>query len=87
MRTLANAIIDLAAFLELSGDDIVDPDAAVNAMESLAFALKSATPEEVGAIRSAIRERLGSSSPERAEFLRSFAENVGLAEQTGGETP
>ena len=79
MRTLANAILDLAAFLELSGDDVIDPDAAVNAMESLAFSLKSATPEEVAAVRSAIREQVASApSPERAEFLRSFAENVGL---------
>ena len=79
MRTLANAIIDLAAFLELSGDDVVDPDAAVNALESLAFALNSATPEEVAAVRSAIRDQLTlSPSRERAEFLRSFAESVGL---------
>lgn len=79
MRSLANAILDLAAFLELSGDDVLDPDAAVNAMESLAFALKSATPEEIAAIHSSIREQLASSpSPERAKFLRSFVENVGL---------
>jgi hypothetical protein len=79
MRTLANAILDLAAFLELSGDDVIDPDAAVNALESLASALKSASPEEVAAIRSAIREQIASSaSPERAAFLRSFAENAGL---------
>ena len=79
LRNLANAILDLAAFLELSGDDVVDPDVAVKAMESLAFALKSATPDEVAAIRSAIREQVASSpSPERAAFLRTFSENVGL---------
>ena len=46
MRAVARALLETAAFLELSEDDVVDPDSAVKAMESIASALSKTTPEE-----------------------------------------
>ena len=50
MNSIAEALIDTAAFLELSGDDVVKPDAAVQALESIATSLADASPEEKKAL-------------------------------------
>ena len=44
-KQLARAIADVALFLEMSGDEIVDPDAAIGAMEQLAHNLQHASIE------------------------------------------
>jgi hypothetical protein len=49
MDTIARALVNAAAFLEFSPDDIVDPDSAVKAMEDIAFALRNANAEEIEA--------------------------------------
>jgi hypothetical protein len=41
---VAKALIDVAMFLEFSDDRIIDPDAAVSALEDLAANLQMATP-------------------------------------------
>ena len=67
MKTLAKALIQTAAFLELSGDDTVNPDDAVKALEDIAHTLQSASPEELAAVRDALREL---TAEERAGFAR-----------------
>jgi hypothetical protein len=88
MKTLAKVVVDLAGFLELSGDDVVDPDSAVMTLESMAAALASATPAEKKALRSAAAERAkGARGPARA-FFRSFMEAAGLEQpRTKTEKP
>ena len=51
MLHLARAVIYAAAFLELSEDDEVDPDAAVKALENMASCLHGASAEELAALR------------------------------------
>jgi len=70
MKTLAKAMIGAAAFLELSSDDSVNPDDAVRALEDIAATLRSASPDEVAAIRAACDELI---AEERASFARTDA--------------
>lgn len=51
MTNLCRALIWNACFLELSGDDTIDPDAAVKALEDMAAILQSATEPEKEAFK------------------------------------
>jgi len=85
MITLAKALIQAAAFIELSSDDTVNPDDAVRALEDIAATLQSASRDEVAAIRAAVQELI---AEERASFARAdalrfyehFLESVGLVD-------
>lgn len=78
-------IIDFAAFLELSGDDIIDPDAAVTQLENLASDLQELAEEDrrtfvqfVGEVAS-MRQAEGGSE-ELLNFLKSLPSNLGLTD-------
>ena len=76
----------MAAFLELSGDDTINPDAAVKALEQLSCDLSEASNGEIEYLKAVIREQIGklpavSRSPldqARAEFLLDFMEDLGV---------
>ena len=83
MKALCQAIIEAACFLELSGDDTLNPDAAVKALEDISAALLSATDQEKQAFISACQDealRLQSISGyvRTAEFVRSLPYATGL---------
>ncbi len=85
MDNIARALLNAAAFLEFSLDDIVDPDSAVKALEDIAFALQNASAEEIESIRRAAaaeREaRAGIPSYEGTlEFVDNSLQSVGLVE-------
>ena len=46
MKSLAETIVEDVAFLELCGDEVIDPDSAVQAMESISHILRNASEEE-----------------------------------------
>ena len=80
MKTLAKVVIDALAFLELSGEDVVDSDAAVAAMESLAADLRQCSPEERAALTAAVRaeyesQKAAGASSRVLDFYSSFMEN------------
>lgn len=76
---LADAVIWLFAFLELSDDHTVDPDAAVTAMENAtADLLKLTRAEREGLVRRAQQLSNAERRPEVAAFLRGFGEGSGL---------
>jgi predicted RNA-binding protein with EMAP domain len=88
MKALARAILNLSAFLELSSDDIVDPDSALQALEQLSNDLKQATPGELEYLKAAIRQEIVEIGDERTpeqqhriEFFLDFMENLGLNKQ------
>jgi hypothetical protein len=56
LRVLARALLETAAFIELSGEDVLELDAAVKTLESIADTLSKASPEERQALRSAAEE-------------------------------
>lgn len=78
---LMSAIVDAVLFLELSGNDIVDEDAAVGAMERMAAALRGLGPVEreqfVGYLRQRAIDGESCTPPER-ECIRTMADNLGL---------
>jgi hypothetical protein len=87
MKALARSVIEAALFLETSGDDVVDPDAAVRALEGIAHELASISDAERLALREVLDELIraeqsgpGGSAPhaDAIAFYRSFMENFGL---------
>jgi hypothetical protein len=79
------AFLHLAAFLELSGDETVDPDWAVEAMEHVGHYLQQLSDEQV----ERLREQTGRVSKygrkkkwgkEEISFFEEFLENFGIGE-------
>ena len=82
MKSLCQAIIWSACFLELS-EDAVDPDAAVKALEDIASALQSATDDEKRAFTAecaAEADRLQDQAvyAATADFIRNLPSAFGL---------
>jgi hypothetical protein len=89
MIALARSVIEAARFLELSSDDLIDPDAAVKILESIALELVRSDDAERTALREALDELIGEelagregcpSRQEVVDFYESFMENFGLEE-------
>jgi hypothetical protein len=88
MKSLAKAIVESAAFLELSGDEVIDPDSAVQAIESISHSLQSASDQEKRALLDYCRDqasKLGDArSPQeekRRDFYCGFGEALGLPDK------
>jgi hypothetical protein len=87
MKSLAKAVVEAAAFLELTGDDVVNPDSAVQALESVRDAPRGATGEEKQAILDYCRDQASLLKAARSEqeqrrrdFYSGFGEAIGLTE-------
>ena len=83
MNHLARAVVDALAFLELSPDAKVDPDAAADAMESIVAILRECTPEERQALEEAVlaesNRRNESEAPEEEiDFFENFFDDFGI---------
>jgi len=88
MKSLAKALVESAAFLELSGDELIDPYSAVQALESISHSLQDASDEEKCALIDYCREQdsrlsdtRGSQDERRRDFYRGFGEAFGLTEK------
>jgi hypothetical protein len=82
---LMRIIIDIAVFLELSGDDIIDPDAAITQLENLAANLQELTEEDLRTFVRFVAEVASTSQDEgeREEvvnFLKSLPSALGLTD-------
>ena len=80
---LMKSIVDFAAFLSLSGEDVVQPDAAVEQLEQLASTLKEMTHEDQQIFVHYINElaRLeGQAGKDKrlTSFLETLPENLGI---------
>ncbi len=78
----------MAAFIELSSDEVIDPDSAVNALEQLASDLNEASSGEIEYLKSAIRQEIVESGDERTfeqqdriQFFLNFMDSIGLSEE------
>jgi hypothetical protein len=85
MKALARALINAAAFLELSGEQALDPGAAVQALEEIAYTLSHCTAEEKAALVEVLAEMRAieiesGPRPEVLEFLDTFLVSFGLEE-------
>jgi len=82
---LMKSIIQCAAFLELSGDDIVNPDAAVRELETLSHELQMLSLTERQAFidftsHDAEDEVRRGQPQRRTEFIKSLPETLGLVD-------
>jgi hypothetical protein len=76
---LMRAVVEAAAFLELSADGVLDPDIALKELESMAYLLGQLSESEkrqLVAFTLAEADRV--SSDEYRDFLRQFPEAMGL---------
>lgn len=92
MKALARALINAAAFLELSGEDGPDADAVMQALEEIAFNLSYCTTEEKTAVAEVLAEMRASEQesgprPEVLEFLDTFLASFGLEEEPEEDGP
>lgn len=74
------AVVHMAAFLELSDDNAVDPDVAVKQLESLAFELQQLAPDGREALITFVLREAEQAEGEYREFLLGFPEALGLVE-------
>jgi len=75
--------------LEMSGDDTIDPDSAVKALEDMAATLKEATEDEKKAFVATcageadkLQREAGSGYAKTAAFIRGLPEALGLYDVT-----
>jgi hypothetical protein len=83
MKNLCRAIIWSACFLEMSDDDVVDPDPAVRALEDIATTLRQATEEEKRTFAAVCAEEAADLQKEpgyerTADFVRGLPDALGL---------
>ncbi len=82
---LLKCIVEQLVFFELSSDEIVNPDAAVNQMELIAFELSNLMPDDKDIIINYVKhyteeqKKVGASS-KKIEFLESLSKSIGLAD-------
>ena len=60
MKTIAKALLNLAAFVELSDDSVIDPDSAVGALEQFLADLNSGDQGEREYLKGIMRQEIGS---------------------------
>ena len=80
VRTL---VLDALAFLELSGDEVVDPDAAVGLTESIAATLKALAPAErqefIDFVEAQAQAAANRNDVRVSRFLHSLPDALGLS--------
>lgn len=82
MKATGQALLNLAAFIELSDDSVIDPDSAVKALEQLLTDLNSGDAGEREYLKGLMRQEIGSMTnrtPEqqsRVDFYLSLMEQL-----------
>ena len=79
---LMGIVVDVMAFFELSGDDVVHPDSAVTWLESISYKLQRLQPADRAAFLAFVRSRAaGEEKKPMKEFLQSLPEAAGLIDE------
>jgi len=78
---IARVIANFAVFLEYSPNDILDDDAAVEAMEQLAAGLKELSLEDQKAMAAAFQAIAGEYDAEVRDYVETLGDGLGLGEQ------
>ena len=90
MKALARALVNAAAYLELTGEDGVDPESALQALEEIAYNLSYCTAEEKKVLAEVLADMRAAElqngpRPEMLDFLDTFLTSFGLAGEEPGE--
>ncbi len=80
------SVLHLASFLELSDEDAVDSDWAIEAMESVGAYLQQMSPKQVEEIQSQLgrvvaHARKKKLNPDFIEFAATFLQNFGIVDE------
>jgi hypothetical protein len=67
MKAITTALLNLAAFVKLSGDDVIDPDSAVRALAQLGVDLDEAELGEKEYLKALMRQQIGSMPEDRTK--------------------
>lgn len=78
-EAVLRALVDCLDFIENSADDVIDPDAAVRALESVGYELRALPADAQVALADRILALADDATDRRASFLRSLPEALGLA--------
>ena len=74
---IAKALVEVSLFFEFSDGNIVDPDAAVSAMEQLAVNLQQSSAEARTSLAFEMRSLAGS-YPDQIAFVSNLPEALGI---------
>ncbi|AIJ46582.1 hypothetical protein SR914_22600 [Comamonas testosteroni] len=77
-KFVAQAIIENALFFEFSGEKIIDPDAAIQALEQMAATLQMADTETKASLCLHFKNIAMQYSGEKADFVASLDDALGL---------
>ncbi|WP_375225315.1 hypothetical protein [Burkholderia orbicola] len=72
-------IVDVLIFLEYSGENIIDPDASMELMETIGKELQKMSDSERAFLSKGIRELARQYGP-RANFVMNLPSNLGISE-------
>lgn len=83
------ALLHCAAFLELSGDETVDPDWAVEALEHVAHYLGRLSPEAIAAVQAQLEQIATYAKSQQwpsevVDFIADFLVNCGIGDEGSG---
>src|SRR5947207_10212158 len=86
MKALARALINAAAYLELTGEDGIEPESALQALEEIAYNLSYCSDEEKKALADALADMRAAEletgpRPDMLDFLDTFLVSFGLDEE------
>lgn len=86
MEHIARALLYAAAFLEFSPDDVVEPGAAVKALEGIASELSLASPAELDVLRNVGKAEAShcANTPgyeQAAQFFENFLTHCGVDQE------
>ncbi|WP_303749240.1 hypothetical protein [Stenotrophomonas pigmentata] len=79
-KVFANTIADLCVFLEFSEEKIINPDAAMQAMEQMSASLQELDEDDRLCLLRNFRSISGDYGAGTEEFVGSLGEALGLAE-------
>lgn len=80
-KNLAKAIVGIAVFLEFSGNEVVDRDAAIQALEQFASTLQGADGVTRQSLCSQFADIAKDYSGEQAEFVENLSSALGLIDE------
>ena len=81
-EVLMGIVVDMMAFLELSGDEVVDPDAAVSCLENISGELQRLDGANRRVFLNHVKKQAAREQDQRRkEFLQSLPEAAGLMEE------
>lgn len=75
----ARVIVDVSIFLEYSGENIIDSDAAIGFLEQIGNELQKMSDSERVSLSKSIRE-LAPQYGQRANFVMGLPSNLGISE-------